>query len=85
MLFEIKTLDSLLQATLRGLIGRIVGDVSMSGAGLCILPFGVHNLQVGLRGIRYRTLPNWVSVSHVRGLFLLAEAFLEPGRLACNS
>ena len=57
----------------------------MSGAGFFLLLFGVCSCQVGLCGIRYRALPNWVPVSHVWGLSLLAEIFLEPGRQACNS
>ena len=57
----------------------------MGGAGILLLPFGVHSCQVGLCGIQYKALSNWVPASHVRDLSLLAEAFLEPGRLACNS
>ena len=57
----------------------------MSGAGSFLLLFGVRSCQAGLCEIRYRALPNWVPASHAWDLSLLAEAFLELGRQACNS
>ena len=56
----------------------------MSGARFFLLLFGVRSCQAGLRVIRYRALPNWVPASHVWGLSLLVEVFLEPGRQACS-